>query len=70
MILAVRSGGKKPTQPYLILRKYTVQFSQLVIYNFWSKIIFITVIKQPLDFERLFSPLMNLHEEEPYSAAR
>lgn len=70
MILAVRSGEKKTTQPYLILRKYTVQFSQLVIYNFWSKIIFITVIKQPLDFERLFSPLMNLHKEEPYCAAQ
>lgn len=59
MILAVRSEGKKTTQPYLILRKYAVQFSQLVIHNFWSKIIFITVIKPPLNFEGFFSRLMH-----------
>lgn len=38
MILAVRSGGgQNPTQPYLILRKYIAQFSQLAMCRVCSK---------------------------------
>lgn len=39
-----------------MLRKSTVPFSQLVIYNFWSKIIFITIIKWPLNSEGSLCP--------------